>query len=46
MLPPVLIAQQELTTRYMPVAEEQPEQPALGGQPLVGQPRGLRVAAH
>lgn len=37
--------QQELTTRYMPAAEEQPEQPSLG-VPLVGQLLDPQVAAQ
>ena len=41
----MLTEPQELTNRYMPAAEEHPEQPSLGG-PLVGQLRDLRVAAQ
>ena len=41
----MLTEQQELTTRYMPAAEEQPERPSLG-VPLVGQLRDPRVAAQ
>ena len=41
----MLTEQRELTNRYMPAAEEQPERPSLG-VPLVGQLRDPQVGAH